>query len=537
MAAYKQQDYLSDFQVAFYSQAPNLVKEIGEKKLADIEDLINLNENINISNITTVTPERIWTLIDRGEGGKAFSELGEVNTRTVNDVGGVPVYSGQLTPALRADYLLTQIFKDAGFELDATALLNIIQNYYVPWCNSEFLQLIVQPSDYGLRVKNNNAVVYTFTSYLNQIFPFDTTIFDNQLAYNTSTYTYTAPVTGYYTFKLTVEFSFTSHPFDGFFLDITDPLVGVPVSLLWVVNEQTVTGGVYQQVRISLPVYMGANWTAQARLYNGSAGGGSTTVTFNADANFFEVIDIKVLTGADINYQTNSPDIKQIDFVSDIIKMHNLAVVPDLNIENKLKLEPMQTFIGSGAMLDWTKKLDTSKDIVIKGTDDLRKSKLTFTYSAGQDTYSKLFVDQGRIYGDYKPEPYTVNVNQIPSSFMTGETTVKLVTQSTPSTQVNGSSVIIPRFWTQSGQEPPKFTAPQLRMLYWSESVDVYMYDEIAGYGQTYSIPTLSHYSDTSGFNPDYNQTDLNWAPETPLHDYTANPFDNLFTLYWRDYL
>jgi hypothetical protein len=188
---------------------------------------------------------------------------------------------------------------------------------------------------------------------------------------------------------------------------------------LWVVNEQTVTGGVYQQVRISLPVYMGANWTAQARLYNGSAGGGSTTVTFNADANFFEVIDIQVLTGADINYQTNSPDIKQIDFVSDIIKMHNLAVVPDLNIENKLKLEPMQTFIGSGAMLDWTKKLDTSKDIVIKGTDDLRKSKLTFTYSAGQDTYSKLFVDQGRIYGDYKPEPYTVNVNQIPSSFMT----------------------------------------------------------------------------------------------------------------------
>ena len=536
MAAYKQQDYLSDFQVAFYSQAPNLVKEIGEKKLADIEDLINLNENVNIANVTTVTPERIWTLIDRGEGGKAFSELGEVNTRTVNDVGGVPVYSGQLTPALRADYLLEQIFLDAGFELDASALLAIVQDYYVPWCNSEFLQLTVQPSDYGLRVKNNSAVVITALPGYNAVFPFDTIIFDNQLAYNTTTYTFTAPVTGYYTFKLTVEFSFTLVPLDGFILTVTDPVVGVPVELLWILNEQTVTGSTYQQVRISLPVYMGATWTAQVKGFKYTASA-STTVTFTADACFFEVIDIQVLTGADINYQTNSPDIKQIDFVSDIIKMHNLAVVPDSNIENKLKLEPMQTYIGSGALIDWTKKLDTSKDIVIKGTDDLRKTKLTFTYSAGQDTYSKLFVDQGRIYGDYKPEPYTVNVNQIPSSFMTGETTVKLVAQSTPSTQVNGSSVIVPRFWTQSGEEPPKFTAPQLRILYWAENVDVFMYDEIAGYGQTYSIPTLNHYSDTSGFNPDYNGTDLNWAPETPLHDYTANPFNNLFTLYWRDYL
>jgi len=217
--------------------------------------------------------------------------------------------------------------------------------------------------------------------------------------------------------------------------------------------------------------------------------------------------------------------------------MHNLAVVPDLNIENKLKLEPMQTFIGSGATLDWTKKLDVSKDIVIKGTDDLRKTKLTFTYSAGQDTYSKLFVDQGRIYGDYKPEPYTTTVTQIPSSFATGETSVKLVAQSTPATQVNGSNIICPRFWTQSGSEPPKFAAPGLRFLYYSENADIYIYDEVSGFGVTQSVPTLTHYSNTSGFNPDYNHEDLNWAPETPLHDYTANPFDNLFTLYWRDYL
>ena len=132
---------------------------------------------------------------------------------------------------------------------------------------------------------------------------------------------------------------------------------------------------------------------------------GITGYGYTFSNNLHVTIRLTDLAGNELDYVKNAPDVKQIDFVSDLIKMHNLAVIPDMAIENKLKLEPMQTYIGSGDTLDWTKKLDTSKDIVIKGTDDLRKSKLTFTYSAGQDTYSKLFVDQGRVYGDYKAEP------------------------------------------------------------------------------------------------------------------------------------
>ena len=83
MAAYKQQDYLSDFQVAFYSEAPNFVKAIGEKKLQDLTDLPNLDEEINFTNVTTINNNRIWALIDRANGNKAFSEYGEANTRQI----------------------------------------------------------------------------------------------------------------------------------------------------------------------------------------------------------------------------------------------------------------------------------------------------------------------------------------------------------------------------------------------------------------------------------------------------------------------
>ena len=537
MAAYKQQDYLSDFQVAFYSQAPNFVKAIGDKKLKDITDLLNQNENVVLSNVTVQNSFRIWGLIDRAVANKAFSEAGELNTRRVYDVGGSPLYAGDLTPCIRADYLLEQIFLDAGFELDASALLNIIQDYYVPWVNTEKLIYAQATSDYALRVKNSTAITSTQTIQ-KLVFPFDTEIFDDALCFDPATYTYTPNAVGYYKFRITRTLSNVNKMSSvAMWIRVTDP--SSVITDYFVQFLATATDGTFTGVN-PWYIFLAPGYSFQVVYRHQtvtSTAPGTPSITYDANGTFLELEDLQILSNADIVYPFNAPDIKQIDFVSDIIKMHNLAVIPDLNIENKLKLEPMQTYIGSGSTLDWTKKLDISKDIVIKGTDDLRKQQLIFTYSPGQDTYSKLFVDQGRTYGDYKAQPYVTNVNQIASVFAQGETTVKLVAQSTPATQVNGSNIICPRFWTQSGDEPPKFTAPGLRFLYYAENVDVYIYDEVSAFGVVQSVPTLNHYSDTSGFNPDYNGSDLNFAPETPLHDYTANPFNNLFTLYWRDYL
>lgn len=526
MAAYKQQDYLSDFQVAFYSQAPNFVKAIGEKKLADITDLATMNEPMAFSNVTTVTAKRIWALIDRAISGQALSDAGETNTQPTQDSNN-PLRPSELTPCLRADYLLTEIFKDAGFELDATNLLNTIQNYYVPWVITENLFTVESADAIGFTVYNSTAFSYAnynaklnFTNALYGGANFD---FPNDRFVNTTAS------------NVTCTFIFEANEVYGNFSYKVYNASNVLQSTITIGSAGSVTIDEFGVPYVTLGNIL--NTSPQIMLATGWY-----IEVFAANYLQYAVIALKLNTAifenAEIVYSFNAPDVKQIDFVSDIIKMHNLAVIPDGNIENKLKLEPMQTFIGSGSTLDWTKKLDTSKDIVIKGTDDLRKTKLTFTYSAGQDTYSKLFVDQGRVYGDYKAEPYLVTNTQVPSNFATGETSVKLVAQSTPATLVSSTNLIAPRFWTQSGNEPPKFTSPGLRFLYWSDTQPVYLYDVTGTPTSVYqNVPIVTHYNDTSGANPDYNGTDLNFAPETPLHDYTANPFDNLFTLYWRDYL
>lgn len=525
MAAYKQQDYLSDFQVSFYSAAPNFVKELGDKKLADITDLPTLNADLNFNEVTTITNKRIFALCDRAYNNKVLADFGETNTRPTQNSGD-PLQPMELTPCVRADYLLTQIFADAGFELDATNLTNIIQEYYVPWCNSSDLKYTLDTSDFGTRLKTVSAGIGQGAVQFN-LTDIGTNLYDVPNAWDNALDRYSPPDLGFYTFQVECtswEGSFVIKEYDF----VTSNLLNT-----YVLFTQPDIEGASENINFtSSPLYFTTN------VYLEFWNEGITGYGYTFSNNLHVTIRLTDLAGNELDYVKNAPDIKQIDFVSDLIKMHNLAVIPDIAIENKLKLEPMQTYIGSGDTLDWTKKLDTSKDIVIKGTDDLRKTKLTFTYSAGQDTYSKLFVDQGRVYGDYKAEPYLVTNTQVPSAFQSGETSVKLVAQSTPATQVDNTTLIAPRFWTQNGTEAAKFTAPQLRFLYHSETSPIYLYDDVNTFSAIYqNVPIVTHYSDTSGFNPDYNGTDLNWAPETPLHDYTANPFDNLFTLYWRDYL
>jgi len=550
MAAYKQQDFLSDFQIAFYSEAPNFVKELGEKKLKDLTDLPNLDEAVNFTNVTTITNQRIWGLIDRAQNNRAFSEAGEANTTPTQDPAQ-NLEPNYLTPCLRADYILEQIFADAGFELDGTTLQTIISDYYVPWINSQQLQgNVTQPDVVSNASMQSPADDFVMPqSFTTIVLPTSLQTFGLPAYFDATTYRYNVLYSGQYTISPNLSFTRVA------------PIIATEYSanVQFIVEDYDATNTLYSTVIIgnatldwvngftpnpttgTLTAYTAINTFAGHTLqikvkFTHLLGADRLTITFDGGSYLINAVNINT---SDIIYANNAPDVKQIDFVSDIIKMHNLAVIPDVAIENKLLLEPMSTYLGSGSTLDWTKKLDTSKDIVIKGTDDIKKSKLYFSYSAGQDTYSKLFVDQGRIYGDYKLEPYTVDANQVPSEFLTGNTEVKLIAQSTPSTQVNGSSLICPRFWTQSGEEPPKFTAPGLRFLYWSESSGVYLFDDVTNFEPVYqNVPLLNHYNNTSGDNPNFaGQYDLNWAPETPLHDYTMNPQNNLFTQYWRDYL
>ena len=161
---------------------------------------------------------------------------------------------------------------------------------------------------------------------------------------------------------------------------------------------------------------------------------------------------------------------------------------------------------------------------------DLQKSKFQFTYTAGTDIISKQYVNVKRVYGDYEQIGYTVNPDIAPSDFAIGEQKVQLTMQSTPCGVVNGSTVVIPMFIN----EQLEFVAPGMRCLFHAGDINIELLDDSTSLSVVTTVPVLNHYSQVIA---DLDDVDLNWAPEVPPYNITANPYNNLFNQYWRTYM
>jgi len=506
---YKQLGRVNEVELAFYAETPDLVRNIGEKKLADIAELTTLNETINYANVTNASANRIWTILDRGQ---RWSENGEVNTRPLQDAD-VPVYAADLTPAVNWWFLFSNIISEAGFELVGGSLQNILETYWMPWCNSRFLQGSDTNGGFGFR-----AEIASIISAQNLYIPFSNEIFDNNGDYDPATYTFTAPASGRYFFNFNFNVVISGTSARIFVQAIKNAVNNYPI-----IDVQFFTGNSVWAFTDSQVLNAGDT----LRWYSYVQGVGSAK---------FDVGSSIGLSVANLNYSQsiyyplNAPDMKQIDFVTDVIKMHNCAIVADKAVPSKIYIVPQNSYLGSGNVLDWTSKLDISKDITIGSTVDLQKAKFQFTYTAGEDILSKQYKQVERVYGDYEAVGYTINPDTTPSDFAIGDQKITLVTRSTPSGVVNGSGYVMPMFLNESVQ----FVAPGPRCLFEAGTWQVQLFKDATSTVLYEAVPVLNNYSAVYAELDDY---DLNWSPEVPPHFIYTNPYNNLFNQYWRTYM
>jgi hypothetical protein len=548
---YKQMNRINEVEVAFYAETPDLVRTIGEKKLSDIAALADLNEVVNYANVTTETADRVWALCDRGQ---LWSNSGGTGSRPILNPN-VPIFPADLTPAISWWFLLRNIVTEAGFELVASSLENIIEDYYMPFCNTAQLNYEDTSNQFFFAAYPPTNVNVPYGAWTgNPTMTNLTEVFDNSSAFNSTLGYYTAPAGGQFTFFLNVTFqttgggalvaytaiepryyivsgaNVTNMAMDSFFYSV-NPATGTGTGTLNTSIELTVLPGDIVYFEFTFVNYESDGITVAT--YNPAivtqivAGNGSNT------ASIIGVNSATVTYNGTIDYRLNAPDMRQIDFVNDVIKMHNCAIVPSRIVPNRIAIVPQNNYLGTGDVVDWTSKLDISKDVTISSTVDLQKAKFQFTYTAGEDVYSKLYKDNNRVYGDYQEEGYTVNPSTSPSDFAIGEQKVTLVTRSTPAAFIPGTGTPIPCFYN----EQLEFNAPGPRALFYAGAVTINLYNEtIPSAIPTTIVPILNHYSDAYPVLTDY---DLNWAPEVPPHfsTVTANPYNNLFNTYWRNYM
>ena len=96
----------------------------------------------------------------------------------------------------------------------------------------------------------------------------------------------------------------------------------------------------------------------------------------------------------------NMPDITQSDFVKDLITRFNLVILNDPDNEQNLIIEPYQDYIASGSTKYWTDKLDVSKELILKSTNEIQNNLLSFEDKKNDDYLNKGYFEQyQKVYG------------------------------------------------------------------------------------------------------------------------------------------
>ena len=546
---YWQAGKLFEFEVVFFGEVPNLSRLLNEKKLRDIETIVAGDLDYDL----------LHEYVEGSPNQYVKLTLCDKWNLTANNPEGQPIYwqdqpwyepsqslkVGHLTPSVSAFYLFNQIMNDAGIQYQSDFLESCLENVYVPFVNGQYLNSELGLNDFASKLALSTdvtGIVLTATDATYDLYN-DFTEYEDA-GNDWSSGVYTAPISGTFTFRVWMHGE--ANP------NNANTSVNITNLFIFLINDELIS--LYDQTQVIASVGTETNvvfntdftktfslnagdtlkikWNYSVGAVSYGAEPSATIDLIGNGANDYtgtgvELVSVGTsLVGDTVLMQWNAPDMKQIDFITSIQKMFNLAFVPDRTLPNTLRIEPLVEYIGSGNTLDWTEKLDLSKDITYYPTTDLQKAKFTFTYTEDSDYYNTVYKDNGHIFGSYE---VTESDFEVINEFATGEEKVELSFAPTPSRAVENTDVVVPRFINAEGQ----FVQPKPRILYYFADFFVNIYDEVSDSVVQTAVKCLNNYST---MNASVGDSDLNFAPEVPLHTIIAPPYDNLYNRWWRNY-
>jgi hypothetical protein len=126
-----------------------------------------------------------------------------------------------------------------------------------------------------------------------------------------------------------------------------------------------------------------------------------------------------------IEFRNSIPKkVKKRDFFKAIVEMFNLYIEPDLDNPKKLYIEPREDYYVAD-VVDWSSKLDVSKDIKYDMLASKNKSRYNYSYKSDSDYYNKLYEDTWQkvyanreidIDNDFNNDSYSQNVMFSPTT-------------------------------------------------------------------------------------------------------------------------
>lgn len=370
------------------------------------------------------------------------------NQSDIDDFGAGPrFYIDKLPPAIQLRTILSNIFRKAGFYWESEFLDSVyfrrIFMTLMDWDTSIYKMPIIVPNN----IYNGDAFkiaplagTTTGTPYVTNQWP-QYSMFQEYNDYylasdgssvtgpavangswamyfdgtQTDFYEFTPPSTAQYqvTFRAYFDAPYTAEV--EFMLGIYNTSTGYTMSG-YTLTPLSINNNVGEYIEVTWTGNLSPDWSYVPVIGMTSISGddyvqlnfGSTTLINGAK---FECTVLPQFVGTTTYGSTIDPsqgidpELKQSDFLKDIIQRFNLVVVNDKDDPQKIYIEPFKDFVGTGEVLKWDSKIDTEKEEYLKPTSDLMTQEILFTDKESGDFYNKFVKEnlpENNVYGKYE---------------------------------------------------------------------------------------------------------------------------------------
>lgn len=241
-------------------------------------------------------------------------------------------------------------------------------------------------------------------------------------------------------------------------------------------------------------------------------------------------------------------DVLITDFFKDILKLFKLVMAPSKNDPLKFIIKPWNDYIASGDLLDYTFKLDESKDVVVKPIFFEQSQDIEYLFQEESDYENEFYQNQNNlIFGQF----FYDGQNELISDRRTIETAVIAPTQiSQVSDFPKSSNFVIPKFYVHGSENNADAShdhlqhlpmRPKPRILFWNGMATIN-----GGESWWYGVNNNLHENKTtypratyaSEFPNTSSTLHLNWRPrESTGNIVNVLNGQGLYDAYWSEYI
>ena len=368
-----------EYEINYYGETSDFGSQIGGGFLSEV-DLSNYNHNQTYTNITNSWSgglfggDIVYPLVEWGytynngvpNHGTFSRYIGGLSKGTFGPISSPPptanmITQGMMKPSIRAKALWDKIFGETDYTYSSTFLNSAeFTNLYVI-AEDEARETILADQTFAAASSvgqtNNSGGTY-------DVF-FDTQLFDNANQYDPITSVFTAGSTSGDPYVFQYQLAFTAPLIPplrsvGAFPQLVDADTG---SLLASTGTPTIVSSTsisYATGFFSVALTAGQRVRIRIQYTSLNPPDADVPITiFDQNWSLFDAPE-------NVNVSTVMPsNIRKIDFMRSIINRFRLVFVPSKDISNHFEITPWKDWILQGSSVDWTSKLDGSKDMKI----------------------------------------------------------------------------------------------------------------------------------------------------------------------------